>query len=206
MSNSKPVVLLSGGLDSCVLLAKLHKEASGSVSCVSFDYGQRHASRELDAARRVARHYGLRTNVLRLAREAMMSSALTGVGRIPHAHYADPIQKATVVPNRNMVMLSVAASMALTWGGNSVCYAAHAGDAAIYPDCRRDFFEALATALHLGCGVNLFAPFLDMTKRDVVHLGRLLDAPLHLTWSCYEGGETPCGGCGACCERAEALA
>lgn len=198
------VLLLSGGLDSLVLLAR-ECAARRLPHCVSFTYGQRHF-REVATAVEIARYYGVRHSVLNLDSHLFAgSSALTGTVAVPKGlHYEDPKQKATVVPNRNMVFLSCAAALAARENRKSVLFAAHAGDAAIYPDCRAGFVRALDEALWLSCGVHLEAPFVNRTKRDIVALGRELRAPLASAWSCYEGGEKPCGQCGACVERKEA--
>jgi 7-cyano-7-deazaguanine synthase len=199
------VVLLSGGLDSAVLLAQ-RCPYDDPVTCVSFDYGQRHA-RELDAAYRLARCYGCRHVVLYIPRGILAGGCLVDPAvAVPHAHHEDPAHVATVVPNRNATMLLMAAALAARLGESEVLFAAHAGDAAIYEDCRPDFVDAIDRATRMACGVAVKAPFLRLTKRQVVILGRRLDVPFELCWSCYEGGEEPCGLCGACCERSEALA
>jgi 7-cyano-7-deazaguanine synthase len=195
------VLLLSGGVDSLVLLAR-ECHAGRPPVCVSFDYGQRHV-RELEAARDIAHVYHVPISVLPLPR--LGGSALTGDGEIPKGlHFADARQAATVVPNRNMVMLSVAASVATATGHDRVLFAAHAGDRAVYQDCRAEFVQALNAATLLACGVGVEAPFLSMSKREIVLLGRSLDVPFAVAWSCYEGGKSPCGKCGACVERTEA--
>jgi 7-cyano-7-deazaguanine synthase len=127
----------------------------------------------------------------------------TGGCAVPHGHYADPSQSATVVPNRNMVFLSLGAARAVGIRSSLVLIASHAGDAPIYPDCRAEFFEAADKALKLACGVGVFAPFVEMTKGEIVATGRAVGVDFGLT--CYEGGRTPCGQCGACVERAEAI-
>jgi 7-cyano-7-deazaguanine synthase len=111
---------------------------------------------------------------------------------------------ATVVPNRNLLFLSLAGAVAVGSGLKTVLFSAHAGDAAVYPDCRPEFVAAADRALGLACGVGVEAPFLAMTKGEIVALGRELGVPLERTWSCYLGGEEPCGRCGACVERGEA--
>ncbi len=199
------VLLLSGGLDSAVLLAREVNEHRHLKCCVSFAYGQRHR-RELDFAYQLAHYYGCRHMQINLDLAAFRGSALTGGGDVPHAHFKDPVQSATVVPNRNAVMLATAAVIAVKVSVNRVLFAAHAGDAAIYPDCRPDFVEAMAAAMQLACGVRVEAPFLFMAKRDIIQLGRQLQVPFDMTWSCYEGGAVPCGQCGACIERNEAMA
>jgi 7-cyano-7-deazaguanine synthase len=213
------VLLLSGGLDSLVLLAR-ECAAGRRPLCVSFNYGQRHSHPESNAACEIARHYG--TELVTFVLPRLSGSALTGDGGIPKGlHFEDPGQAATVVPNRNMVMLSVAASLGARARWPVVLFAAHKGDAAVYPDCRAGFVRAMNDALALSCGVRVEAPFLDMSKREVVRLGRSLGAPLELSWSCYDpqsrpwdGAPTerpmvrhvPCDRCGACVERLEAMA
>jgi 7-cyano-7-deazaguanine synthase len=126
---------------------------------------------------------------------------------VPHGHYTDESMKQTVVPNRNMLMLSVAVAWAISVKADSVCYGAHAGDRAIYPDCREEFASAFNTAALLADWhqVSLSRPFVDMSKAEIVTLGRTLEVPFGQTWSCYEGGEKHCGLCGTCVERAEAF-
>lgn len=198
------VLLLSGGLDSLVLLAQECHEGR-KPWCLAFDYGQRHV-RELESAARIAEWYGAPFKLVSLPESIFAGSALTGEQDVPRAHYADAAQVATVVPARNLVFLSMAAGWALQVGAAKVLIAAHAGDAAIYPDCRPEFLEATHLAMQFGYRVGVSAPFLRMTKRDIVQLGRSLSTPLEMAWSCYEGGERPCGKCGACVERAEAMA
>lgn len=126
---------------------------------------------------------------------------------LPEGHYAAESMKATVVPNRNMVLLAIAASWALSLGAERVAYAAHGGDHAIYPDCRPEFAVAMDVVFGV-CdwkALSLYAPFLDATKADLVKLGAQLAVPFELTWSCYAGGEKHCGRCGTCVERREAF-
>lgn len=199
------VLLLSGGLDSLVLLAQ-ECQASRPPRCVSFDYGQRHY-REIAAAVRIAEHYGVEHSILQLDSWLFAAgSALTGNGPVPQGkHYEDPAQSATVVPNRNLVMLSCAAALAAKEGHETVLFAAHVGDAAIYKDCRPAFVALADAVMRAACGVGIEAPsLLSLTKRGIVELGRNLDAPLDWAWSCYVGGEQPCQQCGACIERREA--
>jgi 7-cyano-7-deazaguanine synthase len=197
------VLLLSGGLDSAVLLAR--EVASGRRPlCVGFDYGQRHG-RELRSARQVARHYDCPLLEFVLPGGIFGGDALTGAVPVPHAHFEDSSQKATVVANRNMVMLSLAAAVAVEHHESRLLFAAHKGDAAVYPDCRPVFIQAIDFAMQLACSVEVSAPFLGKSKREVVSIGRGLRVPFELTWSCYEGGDEPCEECGACVERREAL-
>ena len=131
---------------------------------------------------------------------------------MPHGHYAHESMKATIVPNRNLTLLSVAAGYALSllkdgqegWVG----YAAHAGDHAIYPDCRPEFVKAAEYAIREGSEriIRIWAPFLRWSKAQIVTEAVDLGVPLGETWSCYEGGLRHCGLCGTCVERKEAFA
>jgi 7-cyano-7-deazaguanine synthase len=219
MTRIRTVVLLSGGLDSTVLAGHL-LAAGDDVHAVSFDYGQRHRRRELDAARDVAGYYGLTHDVVDLtALGALLGgSALTDPTiDVPHGHYADDTMRITVVPNRNAIMLMAAAGIAAARGFQRVATAVHAGDHAIYPDCRAEFIVAAsecaeqATAGH--GDVKIVAPFVCHDKTWIVRRGAELHAPFYRTWSCYEGdphqalGRPPthCGACGTCHERREAF-
>ncbi len=116
--------------------------------------------------------------------------------------------KATVVPNRNMILLALAAGWAISQKADAIAYAAHGGDHAIYPDCRPEFAEAMRHAIGLADWhrVELLRPFVTLTKADIVRRGAELGAPLGSTWSCYRGGARHCGRCGTCVERREAFA
>jgi 7-cyano-7-deazaguanine synthase len=208
------VVLLSGGLDSSVLLYKMAQE--GKVYPITINYGQRH-QKEITAARNIcealSREALQRWKMLDLSSDlkGILPSTLTGVGAIPEGHYEDESMKATVVPNRNMILLAIASGYAQGLGIKTVAYAAHAGDHAIYPDCRPVFIRALTEAIRLGTGwneidgVHLIAPFQFFSKYQVVKEGVDLQVPLSKTWSCYQGREYHCGLCGTCRERIEAF-
>lgn len=202
------VLIYSGGLDSTVLLYHLLAEGD-TVRCLGVDYGQRHR-RELDSAREVAAlaGVGFRTADLSALRDLLGGSSQTDDSfAVPEGHYEADSMKLTVVPNRNMLMLSVAAAFAISSKSQRIAYAAHSGDHAIYPDCRGEFVHALAAAVRL-CDwspVELVAPFVKMTKAEIVARGAELGAPVGRTWSCYKGGEKHCGVCGTCTERREAF-
>lgn len=190
-----------------MLLAHLLAEGR-EVHCLSVDYGQRHR-RELEAARAICAHYGVdhRLADLRALAPLFGSNALTGGVKVPEGHYEEESMKATVVPNRNMLLISVATAWAVSLRAESVAYGAHGGDHAIYPDCRPEFAEALDRAVRLADWheVRLERPFVKMDKADIVRRGAELDVPFGLTWSCYVGGERHCGKCGTCVERKEAF-
>jgi 7-cyano-7-deazaguanine synthase len=201
----KTVLALSGGMDSGTLLFDLHQQGD-ELHAVTFDYGQRH-NREIESSQKLCDHLQVSHQIIQL-HQVFDGSALTGQGEIPHGHYAEESMKSTVVPNRNMVMISIAASIALQRNCDRVAYCCHAGDHAIYPDCRPEFVGRMHEALQI-CDwspVALHAPYVDMTKRDIAQRAKQLNVPLDMTWTCYEGGELPCGKCGSCVERAEALA
>jgi 7-cyano-7-deazaguanine synthase len=204
----RAVLLLSGGLDSSTLLF-FAREAGFEVFPVAVDYGQRHR-REIEAAERVCDH--ARCALTRLAlpslAAAFRGAALTDPAvEVPHGRYDDDSMRATVVPNRNMVLLSIAGAIAMSRGAALIAYAAHAGDHAIYPDCRPEFVSAMEKALAAAhySPVRLFTPFLTWKKSEIVGWGAAHEVPLGLTWSCYEGGEKHCGRCGTCVERREAF-
>jgi len=205
----KALVLFSGGLDSTVLATQL-KVDGAETRLLSIDYGQRHA-RELKRAEQIAQALELPQQVLRLPDLGPLlgGSSLTDEKvELPEGHYAEESMKATVVPNRNMILLALAGGHALSIGFDTIAYAAHAGDHTIYPDCRPEFADAMETALGLADWekLSLHRPFVHLSKTDLVKKGAELGAPLHLTWSCYAGREIHCGKCGTCVERKEAFA
>lgn len=204
----KAVVLFSGGLDSTVLTYHLLRE-NAELKLLSIDYGQRH-QRELSASTQIALSLGLPHTILKLPMlaELLGGSALTDPSiPLPEGHYAEESMKATVVPNRNMILLSLAAGHAISLQFNTVAYAAHAGDHTIYPDCRPEFADALDRTLKLAdwSEITLHRPFVKWSKEDLVRRGKELAVPFEKTWSCYAGGELHCGKCGTCVERKEAF-
>jgi len=205
----KAVVVLSGGLDSSVLLHYCLAQGL-EVEALSFDYGQRHV-RELKAAAAVSRHRDVDHIIapLDVLRLLAPTSALTNASiAVPEGHYEDDSMKATVVPARNLVMIALATSRAIATQAEVVAVGVHAGDHAIYPDCRAAFINRMAMVTERVDYqvVKLLAPFLYMTKEKIVRLGAALGVPFGLTWSCYKGGAQHCGKCGTCVERREAFA
>jgi 7-cyano-7-deazaguanine synthase len=201
---SKNVILLSGGLDSTTLLA--HALAAGDeiVSSLTFDYDQRHL-KEIDAAAAVAGHYGVSHKVKTLG-DVFGNSALTLGKALPLDARFDDVEKqtATVVPGRNLLFLSLAVCEACRTGASGVLFAPHAGDRAVYPDCRLEFVRSVDLASLCGYNVRILAPFIDKDKKWIARRAKELNVPTGLTWSCYAGEELPCGRCGACVERREA--
>jgi 7-cyano-7-deazaguanine synthase len=198
------VPIISGGLDSTVLLYLLHCKGV-ELAPLSINYGQRHR-KELSYALDHSERLGLRLEVADLTGITHLiagSSQTSDDVEVPEGHYAEESMKATVVPNRNMIMLSVAIGYAVSLGFDNVAYGAHDGDHAIYPDCRPVFASAMDTAAMLADwkAVRLLRPFIGSTKAGIVQLGAQLGVPMHRTWSCYKGGELHCGRCGTCVER-----
>ena len=204
----KAVVLFSGGLDSTVLVYHLLNKGA-DLKLLSIDYGQRH-EKELKSSSEIAESLGLEHEILRLPmlNNLLGGSALTDPSiSLPEGHYAEDSMKATVVPNRNMILLSLAAGHAISLQFDTVAYAAHAGDHTIYPDCRPEFATAMDQALKL-CDwntVSLYRPFVQLSKHDLVRKGKELGVPFEKTWSCYAGNGKHCGKCGTCVERKEAF-
>lgn len=179
---------------------------------LSFDYGQRHRI-ELERATAVASRFGAEHLVVRLDASQWGGSALTDATMdVPDATSADTIP-VTYVPARNLIFLAVAMGVAEARGAEAVWIGVNALDYSGYPDCRPEFvrsFEVTA-ALALKRGVEgdpvaIRTPLLDLSKADIVRLGVEVGAPLELTWSCYRGGETPCGTCDSCVLRAKGFA
>lgn len=179
------------------------------AAAVSFHYGSKHNDREIPFASWHANHLGVPHTEIPLAfmADLFASDLLSSGGEIPKGHYEESSMKKTVVPFRNGIMLAIAAGYAESHGAEGLVIAAHAGDHAIYPDCREKFLGAMAEAMHAGtyAGVNLLRPFVAMTKADIARLGFDLGVDFSMTWSCYVGGETHCGECGTCVERREAF-
>lgn len=215
----KILVLSSGGVDSTTCLAMAVAEVGAeNVLALSVYYGQKH-DKEIQAAKKVAEYYGVRRMELDLSvifAGSNCSLLKQSTEDIPLESYAQQIEEthgkkpvSTYVPFRNGLFLSSAASIALSHGCSKIMYGAHADDAAgaAYPDCSLDFVNAMNQAIYLGSGnqLTIEAPFVSLTKADVVKKGLELGVPYELTWSCYEGGEKPCGKCGTCIDRQRAF-
>ncbi|MCA1962812.1 MAG: 7-cyano-7-deazaguanine synthase QueC [Prosthecobacter sp.] len=204
----KTFVLLSGGMDSVTALhwAAREHELAGAVS---FDYGSKHNDRELEQARWHAARMGLRHDVVALpfVNDLFTSDLLRSGGEVPEGHYADENMKRTVVPFRNGIMLAIACGIAESAGAEALVIAAHAGDHAIYPDCREPFMQAMAAAMREGtyARVELLRPFIHLDKAGITRLGADLGVDFSHTWSCYKGRALHCGRCGTCVERREAF-
>ena len=217
-AKKKALVLCSGGVDSTTLLAlAVERYGAENVYALSIFYGQKH-DRELEAAKQVARYYGVEQRFLDLApifAESDCSLLAASSAQIPHETYAAQLANesdapvSTYVPFRNGLFLSAAASVALSKNCSVIYYGAHHDDAAgnAYPDCSEEFVNAMNHSIVLGSGgdVRIEAPFVRWNKAQIVAEGLRLQVPYQLTWSCYEGGDKPCGKCGTCLDRIRAF-
>jgi 7-cyano-7-deazaguanine synthase len=226
------VAIFSGGLDSTTLVYHM-LDKGWTPLLISFDYGQRH-NKELFYARNTAIKLGLRHEIIDLTgiTHLISNSALTSrtLGdkfnskdmrgsdfiEVPEGHYAEDTMKATVVPNRNMIMLSIAAGVAVNIGALAVGTGVHAGDHFVYPDCRPHFIYAASDAIVSGnegfakfrngsTHSAIYTPFMTSSKTDIAYMAINLSVPFEDTWSCYKGGDYHCGRCGTCVERLEAI-
>ena len=185
----KALVLSSGGVDSTTALAlAVSRYGKDNVIALSVSYGQKH-DKEIQAAKAVSAFYGVEQLFLDLSKIFQYSNCSLF---------------------RNGLFLSSAASIALSKDCSVILYGAHADDSAgfAYPDCSPVFNDAMNQAIFEGSGhqLKVEAPFVNMTKAEVVKMGLELNAPYELTWSCYEGKDEPCGKCGTCIDRAAAFA
>lgn len=216
----KALVLSSGGVDSTTALAlAVSRYGKDNVIALSVSYGQKH-DKEIHAAKAVSAFYGVEQLFLDLSKIFQYSNCSLlqqSTEEIPEESYARQIEKtegekpvSTYVPFRNGLFLSSAASIALSKDCSVILYGAHADDSAgfAYPDCSPMFNDAMNQAIFEGSGhqLKVEAPFVNMTKAEVVKMGLELNAPYELTWSCYEGKDVPCGKCGTCIDRAAAFA
>ena len=219
MDNKKALVLFSGGVDSTTALAMaVKKYGADKTAALSISYGQKH-SKEIEAARKIADYYG--TELLELDLSKMFEYSSCSLLKqnedadIPKESYEEQLKDtdgepvSTYVPFRNGLFLASAASIALSLEAEIIYYGAHSDDAAgsAYPDCSKVFNDAMNTAIYEGSGhkITILAPFVEWNKKQVVAEGVKLGVPYEMTWSCYEGGDEPCGECGTCRDRREAF-
>ena len=214
----KALVLSSGGVDSTTALGlAADRYGKENVIALSIYYGQRH-DKEVKASREVAEYYGIEWISLDL--ETIYSSSDSSLLKhshrdIPEKSYGQQICEegemliSTYVPFRNGLFLSTAASIAMSRGCDVIYYGIHSDDAAVtaYPDCSSAFNNAMGEAVWEGSGhqLKIEAPFVNMKKADIIRIGLELKVPYELTWSCYEGGEKPCGKCATCIDRKAAF-
>lgn len=201
------LIVLSGGMDSVTML---HEYADTIDLAVTFNYGSNHNIREIACARHQCARLGIGLIEIDLSfiGRHFHSSLLEGAESIPEGDYDFDNMKSTVVPFRNGIMLAAAAGLAESHGLKAVMIANHAGDHAIYPDCRENFIKAMGAAISAGTyeNIELRAPYTLLSKAEIARHGKRLGVDYGDTYSCYKGGEKHCGRCGTCIERRQALA
>ena len=200
------IIVLSGGLDSTTMLYEYRDRIALAVS---FHYGSNHNDKELAFAKLHCERLCIPHLIIPLTfiKEHFQSSLLAGADTIPEGNYDEENMKSTVVPFRNGIMLAIAAGLAENNGLKYVMLANHSGDHTIYPDCRPEFVNAMNEAICAGTwnNVRLLTPYTNISKTEIVRHGLRLGINYDETWSCYKGGDKPCGVCGTCREREEAL-
>ncbi|WP_333796437.1 7-cyano-7-deazaguanine synthase QueC [Rheinheimera sp.] len=204
----KVVVIYSGGMDSFTVLHNAIR-AGHQVYALSFNYGQRHV-KELICAQNVCQELGIHHKIVDISaiNQLIGGSSLTDDIEVPEGHYAADNMKSTVVPNRNMILLSLAVGYAVSLDAQAVYYGAHSGDHFIYPDCRPEFVQKMHDVCQIANyePVDIISPYLHQTKIEILKDGLAMGLDYSKTWTCYNGREKACGKCGSCQERLEAFA
>ena len=208
----KAVVIASGGVDSSTLVYKTVND-NYETYALTFIYGQKH-KREIESAKKICEGIKVHHKIIDLSvlKDVLSGSALTDSGvEIPEvpetAEYYETL-RATIVPNRNSIFLSIAIGYAVSIKANYIFFGAHHSDRGVYPDCRQEFVEAFEYAERLAndsTHLVISAPFVRMNKSEIVKLGAELGVPYKETWSCYKGGRIHCGVCSSCRERKRAF-
>ncbi|QJR79889.1 7-cyano-7-deazaguanine synthase QueC [Alteromonas pelagimontana] len=205
--SEKVIVIYSGGMDSFTVLNKALAEGKAPLA-LSFNYGQRH-KKELDYAATACKQLNVPHKIVDISaiNSLVGGSALTDDIDVPEGHYEEPSMQQTVVPNRNMILLSLAVGYAVSQNATKVYYGAHSGDHAIYPDCRPEFVEKMndVCAIANYSAIEIVTPYLEVSKAAILTDGLSMNLDYSLTWTCYNGREKACGKCGACQERLEAF-
>lgn len=205
--NEKVVIIYSGGMDSYTVLNRAIRDGYKPYP-LTFNYGQRH-KKEIDVAAAVCQELGLEHKIVDITaiNQLLQGSSLTSDIDIPEGHYEQENMKSTVVPNRNMILLSLAIGYAVSIGASKVFYGAHSGDHAIYPDCRPEFVNKMNEVSQIANyePVEIVSPYLKQSKIEILKDGLSMGLDYGKSWTCYNGREKACGRCGACQERLEAF-
>ncbi|MCW8093070.1 7-cyano-7-deazaguanine synthase QueC [Alteromonas sp. ASW11-130] len=205
--SEKVIVIYSGGMDSFTVLNHVIREGKKPIA-LSFNYGQRH-KKELDYAKRACEMLSVPHKVVDISaiNSLVGGSALTDDIAVPEGHYEEPSMQQTVVPNRNMILISLAVGYAVSQQANAVYYGAHSGDHAIYPDCRPEFVQKMKDVCAIANyeKVDVVTPYLQDSKTAILADGLKMGLDYSYTWTCYNGRAKACGRCGACEERLEAF-
>lgn len=204
-NSKKAVVLLSGGLDSSTTLYIARRQGY-KVSCLVFDYGQRHI-KEIISARKLVKKTGSSYKIIKFELPWRGSSLLGKGLKIPKSRSIKEIKReipSTYVPARNTLFLSFGISYAEAIGADAVFIGANNIDFSGYPDCRPEYFKAYEKIISAGTkvgNIKIKTPLIKKTKADIIKIGTSLGVPYELTWSCYMGGKKPCGECDSCVLR-----
>lgn len=213
-SDKKAIVLFSGGLDSTTCL---YWALANGYTCetLTVTYGQKHA-REINSARQIAEKLGVKTHFLNIELPWLSSSSLVDTAQQLPEHSLREIEThgipSTYVPGRNLLFLALAGSLLDSIQADAIIAGPNAVDFSGYPDCTPSFYQATAEALNRGTqkgttdGIEVLAPLMYLSKADIVRLAAQLKVPFELTWSCYAGGNKPCGKCDSCKLRAKGFA
>ena len=203
----KVVVIYSGGMDSYTVLNHALKQGF-EVFALTFDYGQRHV-KEIEYAKNACADLGVQHKIVDISaiNSIIAGSSLTDDIEVPEGHYEADNMKQTVVPNRNMILLSLAVGYAVSLEATKVFYGALSGDHAIYPDCRPEFVKKMQDVCAIANyeAVDIAVPYLDVDKIEILRDGLAMGLDYSKTRTCYNGREKACGKCGACLERLEAF-
>ena len=204
----KAIILVSGGMDSCVTVASA-KADGYDLSFLHLNYGQRTEQRELKAFYNIADHYTVHERlVVDISHLSEIgASCLTDNNiEIPDAKLDNSDIPISYVPFRNANILSAAVSWAEVLKATAIYVGAVEEDSSGYPDCRRSFFDAFESVINAGTkpdtNIKIITPLITLTKKEIVEKSISLNAPLHLTWSCYKNEDIPCGVCDSCALRA----
>ena len=203
--DKKCTIIISGGLDSSTLIYQLYSEGY-KLHAVSFLYGQKH-SREIECAKKIVSNLaGIKHTIIDISYLGKeLNSALTNSNEnIPEGHYQAENMRRTVVPNRNMIMATIAHAIGYSNEIKNIALGIHAGDHFIYPDCRPEFIKEFEKTLRLSNDdeeINVITPFVNISKTEILKIGLELGVPYENTWTCYVGGDLACGKCGSCNER-----
>ena len=206
----KAILIYSGGMDSYTLLHHILDKglAVNDIVALTFNYGQKHV-KEVEYAQEVCSQLGIQHKVVDISaiNSLMAGSSLTDDIEIPEGHYEADNMQSTVVPNRNMILLSLAVAYAVSLEADTVYYGAHSGDHAIYPDCRPEFVQKMDDVCRIANyqSVSINTPFINMSKIEILKRGIEMGLNYAQTWTCYNGRTHACGKCGACVERIEAF-
>ena len=205
---NKAIILVSGGMDSCVTAASAIADGY-DLAFLHVNYGQLTESRELKAFHDIADHYLVKQKLVVDISHLFEigGSCLTDENiEVPDADLENLDIPVSYVPFRNANILSAAASWAEVLGANAIYVGAIEDDSSGYPDCRRSFFNAFEKAIDTGTkpetSIRIITPLISLSKKEIVEKGITLNAPLHLTWSCYKNEDIPCGECDSCALRA----